>query len=300
MAACCWHINLTSKQRVHKMPLFASLSVHASCPGATTFYCDVCCMLLSAAAVTSACADTTRTLCAQQVHSNIAVLQSATATQSASEAMQMSLLYLARHSQHNQCTCASVFTKEFTYRMRCPDQHPRGGGCVCLQSQRSSSPALQAQGITDQPDKQAAATPPGEASTPDDTQQNSDASQHQANSSQSTQQGTDIVTDGQISSAAAQASRESEDGAELQPGPEEEPENSSNNDGRTAHLASLAEQADIRQALCFTSDIRQAVCSSMPISVKLSKACLIVQHGNTVHLLTSVAHSTSQRLRVEA
>lgn len=187
--------------------------------------------------------------------------------------------------------------------MRCPDQHPRGGGCVCLQSQRSSSPALQAQGVTDQPvsgNKQAAATPPGEASTPDDTQHNSDASQHQANSRQSTQQSTDSVTDGQISSAAAQASRESEDGAELQPGPEEEPENSSNNGGRTAHLASLAEQADIRQALCCNFDVSQAVCSSMPISVKLSKACLIFQHGNTEQLLISMAHSTSQRLRVEA
>ena len=217
--------------------------------------------------------------------------------------MQMSLLYLARHSQHSQCTCASVFTKAVTYCMRCPDQHPRGDGCVCLQSQRSSSPALQAQGVIDQPvsgNKQAAATPPGEASTPDDTRQNSDASQHQANSSQSTQQSTDSVTDGQNSSAAAQASRESEDGAELQPGPEEEPGNSSNNDGRTAHLASLAEQADIRQALCFTSDIRQAVCSSVLISVKPSKACLIFQHGNTERLLTSMAHLASQRLMVEA
>lgn len=122
-------------------------------------------------------------------------------------------------------------------------------------SQRSSSVALQAQTSFESNPKDsqpAAATAPDAASTPTDTTQPdadaaapSAASQPQTDSSKAEQQSAGASQGQDDGSAAVRETRESQDGGGAE-GAEQQGADSEANDGRTAHLASLAEQADIR------------------------------------------------------
>ncbi len=129
--------------------------------------------------------------------------------------------------------------------------------CAHVQSQRSSSVALQAQASFDHSANSSHQTP---APTPDATSTADNPTQPEANSatqpavpshaqtdSSEGQQPSADGSQGQESDgAAAHQSRKSQDGGVDEGEAEQQPADNEANDGRTAHLASLAEQADIR------------------------------------------------------
>ncbi len=129
--------------------------------------------------------------------------------------------------------------------------------CAHVQSQRSSSVALQAQASFDHSansSHQTAAPAPEATNTADNSTQSEahSATQpasrpHAQTDSSEGQQPSADGSQGQGSNgAAAQQSRKSQDGGVDEGEGEQQPADSEANDGRTAHLASLAEQADIR------------------------------------------------------
>ncbi len=117
-----------------------------------------------------------------------------------------------------------------------------------MQSQRSSSVALQAQGSTDHSatDTHQPRTNGAGPAADDAAEQREGIPQPATDSSEAGQQST--------GDAEGQQNRESQDGgvdpsSDAQPAGDAGTDEGSGNDGRTAHLASLAEQADIRQAM---------------------------------------------------
>ncbi|KAL0043362.1 hypothetical protein WJX79_002614 [Trebouxia sp. C0005] len=119
-------------------------------------------------------------------------------------------------------------------------------------SQRSSSVALQAQASFDHSansSHQTAAPAPDATITADSLTQpeaNSATQPAQTDSSEGQQPSADGSQAQESDGAAAQQSRKSQDGVGNEGEREQQPADSEANDGRTAHLASLAEQADIR------------------------------------------------------
>ena len=129
--------------------------------------------------------------------------------------------------------------------------------CAHAQSQRSSSVALQAQASFDHSANsthQTAAPAPDATSTADNpTQPEAHSatqpavpSHVQTDSSEGQQPSADGSQGQESDGAAAQQSRKSQDDGVDEGEREQQPADSEANDGRTAHLASLAEQADIR------------------------------------------------------
>lgn len=133
---------------------------------------------------------------------------------------------------------------------------------MLFQSNRSSSNALRAQDSSDPAfDKHHTDSNPHDEPSPHDSRPQpvpdtdpSDApTQPGAFANQDAQPSTDAA-DGQGSSPAADQNRQSQDGGNEQPNDArftaaDEAAAHADADGRTAHLASLAEQADIRQVL---------------------------------------------------
>ncbi|DBA73285.1 hypothetical protein WJX77_003623 [Trebouxia sp. C0004] len=116
-------------------------------------------------------------------------------------------------------------------------------------SQRSSSVALQAQGSFDHSansSHQTAAPTSDATNTADNPTQPAVSSHAQTDSNEEQQPSADDSQGQESDGAAAQQSRKSQDGGVDEGEREQQPADSEANDGRTAHLASLAEQADIR------------------------------------------------------
>ncbi len=129
--------------------------------------------------------------------------------------------------------------------------------CAHVQSQRSSSVALQAQASFDHSANsthQTAVPAPDAANTADNPTQSEAnsatqpavSSHAQTDSSEGQQPSADVSQGQESDNAAVQQSKKSQDGGVDEGEREQQPADSEANDGRTAHLASLAEQADIR------------------------------------------------------
>ena len=128
--------------------------------------------------------------------------------------------------------------------------------CHCLQSTRSSSSALRAQDSSDpafdkhhtDPASHNQASPHSSSPHPDP---GTDEAPLFASAEQDTQPSTD---DGQSHNPAADQNRQSQDGSQEEGAGFTAADEAAHADadGRTAHLASLAEQADIRQVLSNT------------------------------------------------
>lgn len=125
--------------------------------------------------------------------------------------------------------------------------------CHCLQSNRSSSNALRAQDSSDPAfDKHHTDTASHDQASPLSSSPHPGPGSDEGPLSGSAEQNTQPSTgDGQSDSPAADQNRQSQDGSrQEEPGFIAADEAAhADADGRTAHLASLAEQADIRQVL---------------------------------------------------
>ncbi len=144
------------------------------------------------------------------------------------------------------CSCTVPHIKTYTISI-----------CAHVQSQRSSSVALQAQASFDHPansSHQTAAPAPEATNTADNpTQSEANSatqpavpSHAQTDSSEGQQPSADGSQGQESDGATAQQSKKSQDGGVAEGEREQQPADRDANDGRTAHLASLAEQADIR------------------------------------------------------